>query len=216
LSQGSVDRDSGTEERRGGNAGESFWNLQGMTRGSLHELRVSAVHGDAGDLLFDAEILIAFAAELAFAASPMHPRNTYAVADLQVIDRGAFLYHATGDFVPEDQGFLRDRNELRPIPIRHMQVRVADAARFHLDQNIVYSRLWLIDLFYAQRRFEFAQDGGFHRVNLNESGMRDSDLIRQACEFLGLSLKMEFPRTAYGLAPRKKNSTALRTRSVSL
>ncbi len=147
-----------------------------MTRGSLHEFRVSAVHGDASDLLFNAEILVAFVAELAFAASPMYPRNAYAVADLQTIDRGAFFYDAAGDFVPEDQGSLGDRNELRPIPIRHVQVRVADAARFQLDQNIVRARLRLLDLFYGQRRFEVAQDGGFHRVHLNESGMLDSVL----------------------------------------
>jgi hypothetical protein len=122
LSQGSTDRDSGTEKRRGFDAGESFRNLHGMTRRSLHEFRVSAVHRNACDLLFNAEILVAFVAELASAASPMHPRNAYAVAHLQMIDRGAFFDDSTGNFVPENQGSLGDRNELRPISISNVQV----------------------------------------------------------------------------------------------
>jgi hypothetical protein len=122
LLQGSIDRNSGTEKRRGVDAGESFRNLQGMTRGSLHEFRVSAVHRNASDLLFNAEILFAFAAELAFAAGPVHPGNAYAVANLQMIDRGAFFYDPTGNFVPENQGSLGDRNELRPISIGNVQV----------------------------------------------------------------------------------------------
>src|ERR1700720_1388305 len=64
LSQGSIDGDSGTEKRRGFDAGESFRNLHGMTRRSFHEFCIAAIHGYASNLLFGAEILIAFPAEL--------------------------------------------------------------------------------------------------------------------------------------------------------
>jgi len=139
------------------------------------------------------------------------------VANLQMIDRGTFFYDPTGNFVPENQGSLGDRNESRPISISNVQVSVADATRFNLDQNIVCAGLWLVDFFQGQRRFEFAQDGSFHNVYLNESGMHDSVLCLKRANSSDLDSKWKgFPRTVYGLAPRKKNSTALRTRSVSL
>src|SRR5271170_8480097 len=49
--QSTVDRDSSTKERRSVDAGKSIGNFKGMTRGSLHEFRVSAIHGYAGNLL---------------------------------------------------------------------------------------------------------------------------------------------------------------------
>ena len=164
-------------------AGKPVGNLQGMTRGSLHEFCVSAVHGYAGNFLFYAQVLVAFTAEIAFAAGPVHPRNANAVADFQVIDRGALFYHATRDFVPENQGFLGDGNDLRPIAIGHVQIRVADATRFHLDQHFVGVWFRLSDLFDRQWPFEFAQDGCFHCVYLDELGMRDSGLCGRATNF---------------------------------
>jgi hypothetical protein len=49
-----------------------------------------------------------------------------------------------------------------------MQIRVANAARLHFDEHFVRARLRLLDVFNGQRRFELMQDGGFHRVSLNE------------------------------------------------
>src|ERR1039458_1255132 len=176
VPQGTIDRDSRTEKGRSVDAGKFVWDFQGMTRRSLHEFCVSAVHGYAGNFLFDAEVLVAFTAEVAFAAGPVHPGNANAVADFQVIDGSAFLYDAAGDFVPEDQGFLGDGNDLRPIAISHVQIRVADATRFHFNQHFLGIGLRLSDLFDGQCRFELAQDGCLHCVYLDEFSMRDSTL----------------------------------------
>ena len=145
----------------------SIGNFQRVAGGGLNEFRVSAIHGYASDLLLDAEILVAFAAEFTFAAGPVHPRNAHAVADFQIFDRRAFFHDAACDFVSEDQRSFDDANELWPIAIGHVQIRMADATRFDLDQHFVRAGLRLRDLFDAQWRFEFAQDGGFHCVYLN-------------------------------------------------
>jgi hypothetical protein len=120
MLQGTIDRNSRTEERRSVDTGKSVGDLQSMTRGSLDEFCVSSVHAHPGNLLFDAEILIAFPAELAFATGPVHPRDANAIANLQVIDRGTFFHNAASDFVPKDQGCLGNGNDLRPIAIGHV------------------------------------------------------------------------------------------------
>src|SRR5580704_2042053 len=125
--QGTVDGDTCTEKRRCVDRGESVGNSRGMARGYLDELGVSAVDGDTGNLLFDAEILVAFTAEIAFAAGPVHPRHAHAVANFQMTDGRAFFHDAAGDFMPQDQRPLGDRDELRPIAIVHMQIQMANA-----------------------------------------------------------------------------------------
>src|SRR5580658_9344252 len=79
--QGAIDGDSRAKKWRGVDRGEFIGNFRGMARRNFHELCVSAVHGDAGNFLFDAEVLVAFAAEIAFSAGPVHPGNAYAIAD---------------------------------------------------------------------------------------------------------------------------------------
>ena len=72
-------------------------------------------------------------------------------------------------------------------------------------------RLRLRDLFDGQRRFEFAQDGCLHCVYLSE--FSDAACAEDSSCHERYMMEMNL---YYGLAPRKKNSTAFRTRSVSL
>ncbi len=84
--ESAIHGDACAEKRRGIARRKLLGNFQRMTRGSFDEFREAAVHGDAGDLLFDAEILIALAAELTFAAAPVQPGDADAIADLQIFD----------------------------------------------------------------------------------------------------------------------------------
>src|ERR1700720_4779211 len=94
---------------------------------------------------------------------------------------------------------------------------MADAAGFDLDQDILRAGLRLLDVFHDERRFEIAKDGGFHRNFPGTLCPRDSGLAKKRWNFFALeAISKESPDTAHGLAPRKKNSTALCTRSVSL
>ena len=68
----------------------------------------------------------------------------------------------------ENQRFFGDAKHLRPIPIRHVQIGMADATGFHRDNHVMDVRLRLSDLFDGQRRFEIAQDGRLHCVYLSE------------------------------------------------
>jgi len=117
----------------------------------------------------------------------MNPRHSDLVAHLQVLNRRTLFDHPTGDFVAENQWSLYDCRQLRPIPIGDMQIGMAHAARFDLDQDFLGPRLRRVHFLHGQRLLEFMQNGGFH----------DKDRTRQ------------------GLQARKKNSTALATRSVN-
>src|ERR1700683_544198 len=180
-----------------------------MTRGSLYEFRIPTVYGHTRNLVLLAEILIAFAAEIAFTTSPVHPRNTHTVADFQIVNSGTFFYNVTSDFVPENQAFLDNGNKLRPIALGQMQIRMTYPARFHFDQYFLRSGFWPINVFDSQRLFEFTQDGGFHGIDLEEFQMRELTYFY----FTHLTTERKI---GYGCAPRKKNSTAFLTRSVSL
>jgi hypothetical protein len=86
--------------------------------------------------------------------------------------------------VPQDQRPFSDGNELRPIAISHMQIRMADAARFDLDQYFLRFGMWLRDVFDTQGRFELAKDGCFHCAYLKELGKRDSRISHKRLELL--------------------------------
>src|SRR5260370_2039517 len=96
-----------------------------MTRGSLHEFCIAAIHGYPSNLLFGAEILIAFPAELAFATSPVHPRDANAIASFQVIDAAAFFHNSASDFVSKDQGRLVNPTNLTPIASRPAYIHLS-------------------------------------------------------------------------------------------
>src|ERR1700722_12075888 len=112
-----------------------------MARGRFHELRVSTVDGDACNFLFTAEILVALSAKFALPARPVHPGNTHTGAEVQIIYRDTFVHNATRNFVPEYEWHLGDGDDLRPIAIGDVQIRMADAAPLHFDQHFVRVRL---------------------------------------------------------------------------
>jgi hypothetical protein len=152
--------------------------------------------------LLGAEVLIPFSAELAFAAAPVNPRNSYVVADLKVIDCRTFLDNPTGNFVAKNQRSLYDTCELCPISIRYMQIGMAHPASFHFDQNFVGCRLWWVNFLNRERLVEFVQNGGLHLFRLEKPQGRQDPV-------------WEHNRHGWTI-PRRKNSTALRKRSASL
>src|ERR1700676_5672584 len=103
MFEGTVDGDARTEKWRSVDGGKTVGDFRGMSRGDLDEFCVPAVDGHTRNFLFDAEILIVFAAEIAFATGPVHPRNPNAVANFQMMNGRAFFHDPAGDFVPQDQ-----------------------------------------------------------------------------------------------------------------
>jgi hypothetical protein len=94
---------------------------------------------------------------------------------LQIANGGTSPDNATGNLVAEDQGFLDNGSELRPISIGQMQIGVADTAGLDLDENLVGLRFRPRNLLEHERFFEFLQNGGLHaHLTRNEviSGFR--------------------------------------------
>jgi hypothetical protein len=94
----------------------------------------------------------------------MNPRYAHSVAQSQIRNLRALFYHAACDFVTQDQWSLGDRHDLGPVAIRYVEIGVAYAARFHLDEHLVGLELGRGDLCHCQWRFEFTQDRCFHRL----------------------------------------------------
>src|SRR5690349_15290704 len=83
LHNGAINGNSGTKQRRSLDGRNRVGNSRGVAGRGLDELRVTPVHGHTGNFLLHAEIFIAFAAELAFAARPVNPRHAHPVADFK-------------------------------------------------------------------------------------------------------------------------------------
>ena len=90
---------------------ESLRNFRGVACRSFDVFRESSIHGYASNLLLDAEIFVAVAAELAFAAAPMQPGYADSIADFEIFHGGAFFDDAAGDFVAEYQRFFGDASD---------------------------------------------------------------------------------------------------------
>src|SRR5271154_1669287 len=58
--QSAIHGDARTEQRRDGSGGKPLRNLERVTRGSFHKLRVSTIHSDAGNFLVGAEVFVPF------------------------------------------------------------------------------------------------------------------------------------------------------------
>src|SRR5258708_28878238 len=110
-----------------------------MTRGSLYEFSVSAIHGYAGDLLFHTEVFISLATEFTFPARPVHPGNANSLSQFQLIDGCSFFHNAAGNLLPEAQRLFGDWNDLQPLAIGHVPIRMADAARPALAPHLLRS-----------------------------------------------------------------------------
>src|ERR1700685_1590590 len=75
VAESTINGYSRTEKRSSIDTGKPVRNLQCVTSGSLDKFCVPSVHGYAGNLLFDTEILIALPAERAFSAGPRAPHG---------------------------------------------------------------------------------------------------------------------------------------------
>jgi hypothetical protein len=159
-----MDGDTGTKERGGLVGRKRIRNFCDVAGGSLRIFRLSAIDGDAGDALASAQILIAFVAELTFAAGVLDPWNTDALSDSDALNGGASLDYATDDFVAEDQRLFYDACELRPVAVGDVQIGVAHAADFDCDQNFIDIGRGTSYFLQTQRRFEFVQNCGLHRA----------------------------------------------------
>src|SRR5580704_4479442 len=153
--QGAINCESGTKKRGRFERRKTIWNLQRVSCRRLHKFRIATIHGDTCDLLPAAQVFVSFPAKFALIAAPVNPGHAYAIADLQIVHCWAFLNHATGNFVAENQRSLHDSRQLCPISISYVQVGMAGTAGFHLDQNFI--RLWMRPFDFLDREplFEF-------------------------------------------------------------
>jgi hypothetical protein len=92
----------------------------------------------------------------------MDPRYADAVSDLHTLHRRADLDNGTDYFVPEDKRLFDDPGQLRPIAICDVQVGVAHAANFNLDQNFAFRGFGNRNILNRKRRHEIAKYGSFH------------------------------------------------------
>src|SRR6202030_179641 len=115
-----------------------------------------------GNLLSNTKVLVAFAAKLTLSTSPMDPGHAYAIADLHTVHGRAGLHHRTDHFVPEDERFLDDPSQLRPVAIRDVQVGMAHAANFNPDQNFALCGFGKRNILNCKWSLEVAEHGSFH------------------------------------------------------
>src|SRR5579859_6607558 len=170
LHDGAIDRDSGTKQRRGLRRRNRVRNSCCVARRGFDELRVAAVHGHAGNFLFHTEVLIAFAAKLAFAARPVNPWHANPVADFEFADARPNLNHLARNLMSHDKGQFGNAGELYPVALGNVQVRMADATSFHLDQNFVLAGDGALDFLNHHGLFQFMQDCGLHWFLLRSCG----------------------------------------------
>src|SRR6266851_8601115 len=119
-----------------------------------------------------------------------------------------------------------------------MQVRMTHSTGFHFDQDIARLQLRPGDFLEYQRLLEFMQDGGLHfdfpkesvepaellcgQASVLDSFNRIIHFIDASTMQLSQSIRAEpksliaFGSARHGRTPRRKNSTALLTRSDSL
>src|SRR5438270_586274 len=152
-----------------------------MAGRGLDVFGIAAIHGASSDLLLDAKVFMAFAAELTFAAGPMDPRHANAVARLEIAHSVADFRDAAGNFMARNQRYLGDPAELLPVAFDDVQIGMADAAGFDFDQYIVLARRWALNLFYRQRLLEFVQDCGFHSFTSRRVHVFSAPLSGSSC-----------------------------------
>src|SRR5215472_8522464 len=102
LFQCPVAGEPGTEKRSCLDRGKTTGNLQHMRGWRLHEFRVPAVDGYAGDFLTGTKIFVVGSAEFTLTAAPVNPRQTHEIANAEIPDATALLDHSASNLVPED------------------------------------------------------------------------------------------------------------------
>jgi hypothetical protein len=110
----------------------------------------------------------------------MNPRHANVVADLQILNRSIFFDNPADNLMPEDERLLHDAPQLLPISIGHVQIRMADAAGFHFDENFAGAGLGPRDILDHERFLEFVEDRSLHLSHLKES-QRKAPLIGRSC-----------------------------------
>src|SRR6476661_4810642 len=70
-----------------------------------------------------------------------------------------------------DERQLGDAGELFPVTIGYMQIRMADTAGFHLDQDFAFVGLGTFDFLNHEWLFQFVQDCCFHGFLLMSCGL---------------------------------------------
>jgi len=113
---------------------------------------------------------------------PQPTQGKTSVADLDALAGSVRpqRHHLAEDLVAEDQGRLQaegaDRRLLRPAEVEHafpeMQIRVADAAVAHLDQDLGPGRRGRRRLDFLQGLFSFQDGPGPHRRSSCEGLVR--------------------------------------------
>ena len=149
---------TGTKERRRLKRRKSCGNLYGVAGRHFEKLREAAVHSYTGYLLFQAKVFVAFHAERALPAGPVNPRYSDPLTNLELVDGGTFLNNVANNLMSEDQGFLSNRSQLRPIPIGKVQIGVADSASFYLDKHVFRFQHWPRSISNDERLFKFLKD----------------------------------------------------------
>src|ERR1700722_3950591 len=173
-----MDGNPSAEQRSGLLRAQIAGNSGAMRSRRFHKFGVAAVHGHTGNLLTNAKVLVAFAAELTFSASPMVPGHADAVADLHIVRSRTHLNNRTDHFVPQDQRLLDDCGQLRPVAIRDVQIGVAHAANFNLDQNFALCGVGKGYILNRKWSLEVAEHSSFHflsqETTSTKSRMEDS------------------------------------------
>ena len=119
----------------------------------------TAVHAVAGVVLMLAQRFPSGLAVFAGKAGIMQPRYADRIADFQVGHSRSECRDNAGSLMAGNEGW----NWLyRPIAGCRMQIGVADAARFHFDQNFARTRLWHRNILNRKGLAELCDDGGFH------------------------------------------------------
>src|SRR5215831_3518385 len=153
LLERAINRYPGAEQRSSVSRGNAAGNSGGVTGRGLDVLGKAAVYGAAGDLLPRAEVFKSSAAELAFTTGPMDPWDAHAVANLEVAHAAACFSHPARDLVSGDERNFCDPAKLLPIAFNDMQVRMADTAGFHLDQDFAFAGNRTLDFLNHQEIF---------------------------------------------------------------
>ena len=174
-----VNRNSGAKDRRDVSERNVRRHMSDIVWIRYDVFGEAAVYGVAGVLLLRAQRLPASQAMPAVAARRIEPRNADAVAFLDMRDARA----DGGDMA--DALVARDEWRLgldRPIAVRRVQVRVADAARRDLDKDL--AGLWARHryLLNNQRLIELTDDCRFHGLGHLTSCWVITNRVRaQAC-----------------------------------
>ncbi|MGY4623547.1 hypothetical protein ACVWY3_001303 [Bradyrhizobium sp. USDA 4486] len=189
-----VGGDAGAQDRRDGGEIDRHRQLGGEGDRGDDIFGEAAVHAVAGVVLVLAQRLPAGLAIFASHARIVQPGDTDGIADPQTLHAGPERGDDAGSLMAGNEG----RHRLhRPVAVGGVQVGVADAARFDLDQDLARTGLRHRHILDHQRLAELFDDGGFH--GRHESAPlqeleQTSDAVRCALDW-GQTAQLYAPQT---------------------